>query len=107
MLTEVPLGQWAMFIGNMSEKVTFQVGTGSITIETGKMAKQADGAVTVQLGETIVLVAAVGAANAKPGRISSRSRSITVRKPPRRASSRAATSSAKGVPPKKKFSPAG
>ena len=67
MLTEVPLGQWAMFIGNMAEKVTFQVGTGSITIETGKMAKQADGAVTVQLGETIVLVAAVGAANAKPG----------------------------------------
>ena len=56
-----------MFIGNMAEKVTFQVGTGSITIETGKMAKQADGAVTVQLGETIVLVAAVGAANAKPG----------------------------------------
>src|SRR5688572_32839072 len=56
-----------MFIGNMSEKVTFQVGTGSITIKTGKMAKQADGAVTLQLGETIVLVAAVGAANAKPG----------------------------------------
>lgn len=56
-----------MFIGNMSEKVTFQVGTGTISIETGKLAKQADGAVTVQLGETIVLVAAVAAANAKPG----------------------------------------
>src|SRR5687768_9780386 len=56
-----------MFIGNMSEKVTFQVGTGSITIETGKMAKQADGAVTVQLGETMVLVATVAASNAKPG----------------------------------------
>ena len=67
MLTEVPLGQWAMFIGNMPEKVTFQVGTGSITIETGKIAKQADGAVTVQLGETTVLVAAVAASNAKPG----------------------------------------
>ncbi|MDX1953619.1 MAG: polyribonucleotide nucleotidyltransferase [Verrucomicrobiota bacterium] len=51
----------------MPEKVTFQVGTGSITIETGKLAKQADGAVTVQLGETIVLVAAVAASNAKPG----------------------------------------
>ena len=67
MLTEVPLGQRAKFIGNMPEKVTFQVGTGSITIETGKIAKQADGAVTVQLGETTVLVAAVAASNAKPG----------------------------------------
>ena len=56
-----------MFIGNMSEKLTFQVGAGNITIETGKLAKQADGAVTVQLGETIVLVAAVAATNARPG----------------------------------------
>jgi polyribonucleotide nucleotidyltransferase len=45
----------------MPEKITFQAGTSSITIETGKLAKQADGAVTVQLGETIVLVAAVAA----------------------------------------------
>jgi len=66
-LTEVPLGQWALFIGNMPEKISFQVGAGNITIETGKLAKQADGAVTVQLGETIVLVAAVAATNAKPG----------------------------------------
>src|ERR1051325_10237858 len=51
----------------MSEKISFQVGTGTIHIETGKLAKQADGAVTVQLGETIVLVAAVAASNAKPG----------------------------------------
>jgi polyribonucleotide nucleotidyltransferase len=51
----------------MSEKVTFQVGTGTISIEAGKLAKQADGSVTVQLGETIVLVAAVAAINAKPG----------------------------------------
>jgi len=51
----------------MSEKATFQVGTGTISIETGKLAKQADGSVTVQLGETIVLVAAVAAINAKPG----------------------------------------
>lgn len=46
----------------MSEKVTAQVGETQITIETGKLARQADGAVLVQLGETIVLVAAVGAA---------------------------------------------
>jgi polyribonucleotide nucleotidyltransferase len=50
-----------------AEKVTVQIGSQQIHIETGKMAKQADGAVTVQLGETIVLVAAVAASKAKPG----------------------------------------
>ncbi|HXS69243.1 MAG TPA: polyribonucleotide nucleotidyltransferase [Candidatus Polarisedimenticolia bacterium] len=51
----------------MSEKITVQIGQNQITIETGKLAKQADGAVTIQQGETIVLVAAVGAAKAKQG----------------------------------------
>src|SRR6186713_1788886 len=51
----------------MSEKVTAQLGDKQIIIETGKLAKQADGSVTVQLGETIVLVAAVAATSAKPG----------------------------------------
>src|ERR1700744_4529493 len=51
----------------MSEKITAQVGANQITIETGKLAKQADGAVTVQLGETIVMVAAVAASKAKAG----------------------------------------
>src|SRR5438270_1049447 len=51
----------------MSEKVTAPVGDKQIIIETGKIAKQADGAVTVQLGETIVMVAAVGADKAKEG----------------------------------------
>src|SRR5512133_1846481 len=51
----------------MSEKTTFQVGVNSISIETGKLAKQADGAVTVRLGETIVIVAAVAATKAKEG----------------------------------------
>ncbi|HEY3854504.1 MAG TPA: polyribonucleotide nucleotidyltransferase [Verrucomicrobiae bacterium] len=51
----------------MSERVTALVGGNQITIETGKLAKQADGAVTVQLGETIVMVAAVAATKAKPG----------------------------------------
>lgn len=51
----------------MSDKITAQVGDKQITIETGKLAKQADGAVTIQLGETIVIVAAVAATKAKPG----------------------------------------
>jgi polyribonucleotide nucleotidyltransferase len=51
----------------MSEKATAPVGDKQLIIETGKLAKQADGAVTVQLGETIVIVAAVAATKAKPG----------------------------------------
>jgi polyribonucleotide nucleotidyltransferase len=51
----------------MPEKVTAKVGAQEIHIETGKLAKQADGAVTVQLGETMIIVAAVAAPNAKPG----------------------------------------
>src|SRR5436189_4585701 len=51
----------------MATKANAQVGDKQITIETGKLAKLADGAVTVQLGETIVLVAAVAATKAKPG----------------------------------------
>jgi polyribonucleotide nucleotidyltransferase len=51
----------------MSEKITIHLGSQQIHIETGKLAKQADGAVTVQLGETIVLVATVGATKPRPG----------------------------------------
>ena len=51
----------------MSEKITAQLGDKQIIIETGKLAKQADGAVTVQLGETIIVVAAVAATKAKDG----------------------------------------
>jgi len=51
----------------MSEKVSAQLGASQIHLETGKLAKQADGSVTVQLGETIILVAAVAASKAKPG----------------------------------------
>lgn len=51
----------------MPEKITAQLGDKQIIIETGKLAKQADGAVTIQLGETIVMVAAVAATKAKAG----------------------------------------
>src|SRR6266487_5565141 len=51
----------------MAERVVAQAGDKQIIIETAKYAKQADGAVTVQLGETIVVVAAVAATKAKPG----------------------------------------
>ena len=51
----------------MPEKVTAQVGDKQIHIESGKLAKQADGAVTVQMGETIIITAAVAAVKAKEG----------------------------------------
>jgi polyribonucleotide nucleotidyltransferase len=51
----------------MPEKITAQVGDQQVIIETGKLAKQADGSVTVQLGDTIVIVAAVAATKAKEG----------------------------------------
>ncbi|MHC4394054.1 MAG: polyribonucleotide nucleotidyltransferase [Planctomycetota bacterium] len=42
-------------------RVERQIGGRTLSIETGKIAKQADGAATVQYGDTIVLVAAVTA----------------------------------------------
>ncbi|MGD8786078.1 MAG: polyribonucleotide nucleotidyltransferase [Phycisphaerales bacterium] len=42
-------------------RVEKQIGGRTLSIETGKIAKQADGAVVVQYGDTIVLVAAVTA----------------------------------------------
>jgi len=47
--------------------VTCQVGAHEMTFETGKMAKLADGAVTVQVGETIVMVSAVSQTNVRDG----------------------------------------
>lgn len=44
-----------------------QLGAGTLEIETGKFAKLADGAVTVRLGDTIVLVTAVSATKVKDG----------------------------------------
>ena len=51
----------------MQTKVTASIGERPIIIETGKIAKQADGSVTVQLGETVVIVAAVAATKAREG----------------------------------------
>src|SRR5262252_9214199 len=51
----------------MSEKAIATIGDKEIIIESGKLAKQADGAVTIQMGETIALVAAVAATKAKEG----------------------------------------
>ena len=49
------------------QNVTANSGSTPIIIETGKLAKLADGAVTVRCGETIILVTAVSATKIKEG----------------------------------------
>jgi polyribonucleotide nucleotidyltransferase len=51
----------------MQQKVTAQIGGNEISIETGKIARLADGAVTVTCGDTTVLVCAVSATVVKEG----------------------------------------
>ncbi len=43
------------------------VGRSPLIIETGKLAKQADGAVTVRYGDTVVIVTACSASQAREG----------------------------------------
>src|SRR6266481_3822153 len=51
----------------MQQKVTAQIGANQISIETGKIARLADGAVVVTCGDTTVLVSAVSAPVIKEG----------------------------------------
>jgi polyribonucleotide nucleotidyltransferase len=51
----------------MQHKVTAQIGANSISIETGKIAKLADGSVVVSCGETMVMASAVSATTIKEG----------------------------------------
>ncbi|MEN9789592.1 MAG: hypothetical protein RLZZ473_1656 [Pseudomonadota bacterium] len=49
-------------------KKTFQYGPHTMTLETGEVARQANAAVIVSLGDTVVLCTAVAAKSAAPGR---------------------------------------
>src|SRR3954451_16057680 len=51
----------------MEQKVTAQIGANQVSIETGKIAKLADGAVIVSCGDTMVLASAVSATAMKEG----------------------------------------
>ena len=48
-------------------KKSIQFGRHTLTLETGEIARQADGAVLVSLDDTVVLVTAVGKREVKPG----------------------------------------
>ena len=49
-------------------KKEFQFGDHKVTLETGKIARQADGAVMINMGDTVVLCTVVGAKQAMEGR---------------------------------------
>ena len=49
------------------QTVSMQLGGKTLTLETGKMAKQADASVYVSYGDTRVLVTACSAKDPKPG----------------------------------------
>ncbi len=49
-----------------AHKKTFQYGQHSLTIETGEIARQANGAVMVSMGDTMVLVTVVGKQDSNP-----------------------------------------
>jgi len=51
----------------MQHKVTAQIGANNVSIETGKIAKLADGSVIVSSGDTIVMASAVSATTIKEG----------------------------------------
>ena len=49
-------------------KKSFQYGQHSVSIETGEVARQASASVVVSMGDTVVLVTAVAAKKAVPGK---------------------------------------
>jgi len=49
-------------------KKTFPYGTHAVTLETGELARQAEGAVLASMGQTVVLVTACAQKTAVPGR---------------------------------------
>src|SRR5437667_2997524 len=51
----------------MQQKVTAQIGANQISIETGKIARLADGAVVVTCGDTTILASAVSSTAVKEG----------------------------------------
>ena len=52
---------------NIGLKKTINTGGKEISVETGKLAKQADGSVVVRMGDTMLLATVVAAAEAKEG----------------------------------------
>ncbi len=61
------LKRTSLFLENMEQTFEIDLGGHKITIETGKLAKQANGSVVVRSGDSVVLVTACANENPKPG----------------------------------------
>ena len=82
------------------------IGSSTPSIETGKLAKQADGAIIIRQGDTMVLVTACRAASAREG-IDFLPLTVDYRESTYASGrSPAASSSVKASPPTRKPSPA-
>lgn len=65
-IRQIELSNQTIFMINPVNKTISLPDGRTITIETGKLAKQADGAVTVTMGSTVLLAAVTAAKEAKP-----------------------------------------
>ncbi len=83
-------------------RVELDWGGRKLVLETGKIARQADGAVVATYGESKVLATVVAAKEPKEGIDFCRSPSTTRRSSTPPAASRAAISSAKAVRPRRR-----
>ena len=77
---------------------TFQWGQHTVTMETGEIARQAGGAVLVNIDDTVVLATVVASKSAKPGQDFFPLTVDSLRRAMPPARSRAAFSSAKAAP---------
>jgi hypothetical protein len=81
-----------------------EIGGKLLTIETGRFARQADGAVMARYGDTMILVTAVAAEKAVEGQDFFPLQVEYREKHPRQVNSRGDSSNAKENHPKRKFS---
>jgi len=85
---------------------TFQWGQHTVTMETGEIARQAGGAVMVNIDDTVVLATVVASKSAKPGQDFSPSPLITWKRAMPREKSLAVSSSVRAGPASLRHSPA-
>ena len=84
------------------KKVSIELAGKTLTLETGRIARQADAAVLATYGETVVLCAVTAAKSVKDGQDSSRSPSTIRKNIPPPVVFRVASSSASAVRRKRK-----
>lgn len=87
----------------MDQKYSVEVPDLGIQISTGSIAKQANGSVTISMGETNLLVTATAAGALRDGQDFFPSRWTTAKPSPPPEKSLEAISNAKAAPTKKKF----